>query len=209
MAERFETPYPGYDILDKWDSPSFNDITRRVIAERMENVPGRKFLDEHEWDLLHAICDRLIPQPEREHPVPIAPWIDNTLAENVSSGTRYAHIPPIRDAWRIGLAAIDREAEIRCGRPFQALSDADKDAVLGAIRDGEAGGPHWQGMPPEQFFLEVMLKEVAATYYAHPAALSEIGFGGPAAPRGYVRLGANRIDPWEAPEAGREKAPRE
>jgi hypothetical protein len=38
-------------------------------------------------------------------------------------------------------------------------------------------------------------------YYSHPTAWSEIGFGGPASPRGYVRMGFNRRDPWEAAEA--------
>ena len=38
-------------------------------------------------------------------------------------------------------------------------------------------------------------------YYAHPTAWNEIGFGGPASPRGYVRMGFDRRDPWEAAEA--------
>jgi hypothetical protein len=41
---------------------------------------------------------------------------------------------------------------------------------------------------------------VVGIYYAHPAAWSEIGFGGPASPRGYVRLGFDERDPWEAEE---------
>ena len=45
-----------------------------------------------------------------------------------------------------------------------------------------------------------LLKTVAALYYAHPTAWSEIGFGGPASPRGYVRLGFNETDPWEGEE---------
>jgi hypothetical protein len=39
-------------------------------------------------------------------------------------------------------------------------------------------------------------------YYAHPTAWSEIGWGGPASPRGYVRLDFNERDPWEAAETG-------
>ena len=35
-----------------------------------------------------------------------------------------------------------------------------------------------------------------------PTAWSEIGWGGPASPRGYVRLDFNERDPWEAAEAG-------
>src|SRR5262252_10658338 len=47
-------------------------------------------------------------------------------------------------------------------------------------------------------------REVA--YYMHPTAWSEIGWGGPASPRGYVRMDFDRRDPWEAAEAkpGRE-----
>ena len=40
-----------------------------------------------------------------------------------------------------------------------------------------------------------------SAYYSHPHAWSEIGFGGPASPRGYVRMDFDRRDPWEAAEA--------
>jgi hypothetical protein len=46
----------------------------------------------------------------------------------------------------------------------------------------------------------VLLHEAVSVYYAHPAAWSEIGFGGPASPRGYVRIEADRRDSWEAIE---------
>jgi hypothetical protein len=37
-------------------------------------------------------------------------------------------------------------------------------------------------------------------YYAHPLAWNEIGYGGPASPRGHVRKWAGGVDPWEARE---------
>jgi Gluconate 2-dehydrogenase subunit 3 len=203
MTDAFESPHPGYDILDKWDAPSFNPITRQVLRERLTRVPQRRFLDPDAYALLEAVCQRLIPQPERAEPVPIAPWIDQTLARNRTDGTRYADVPQQREGWPMALAAIDAEADARFGAGFRQLDPARQDAVLRAITAGEAGGPHWQGIPPQRHFREVMLKEVVAVYYAHPAALSEIGFGGPAAPRGYVGLGAGRIDPCEAPERRR------
>ena len=46
----------------------------------------------------------------------------------------------------------------------------------------------------------MLLKTVVGFYYAHPKAWNEIGFGGPASPRGYVRLGFSERDPWEAKE---------
>ena len=34
-----KTPYAGYDVLDKWDTPSFNNQTRAVVARRLDSVP--------------------------------------------------------------------------------------------------------------------------------------------------------------------------
>ncbi len=78
MSE-FRTPYLTYDVLDKWDSPSWNDQTRETVRARLEEVPERRFLSAQEWSLLEAIVDRLVPQPDREEPVPIVPWIDDML----------------------------------------------------------------------------------------------------------------------------------
>ena len=55
-------------------------------------------------------------------------------------------------------------------------------------------------------FAKRLLHDIVSAYYAHPASWNEIGFGGPASPRGYVRMNFDRRDPWEASEArpGRE-----
>ena len=72
--------------------------------------------------------------------------------------------------------------------------------MLRSVQHGDTLSDAWQGMPPKRFFSSVLLREAVTVYYAHPAAWSEIGFGGPASPRGYVRMQANRRDPWEAME---------
>lgn len=56
-------------------------------------------------------------------------------------------------------------------------------------------------MPPREFFQYRIVNDIVKSYYAHPTAWNEIGWGGPASPRGYVRLRADRRDPWEAAEA--------
>ena len=58
-----------------------------------------------------------------------------------------------------------------------------------------------EGMPADLFFSERVAHDVFAAYYSHPASWNEIGFGGPASPRGYVRMYFNRRDPWEAVES--------
>ena len=201
MSERFRNRFPNYDVLDKWDSPSWNDRTREVIRKRLHEVPDRRFFTETEWEILQAVCDRLIPQPDRPNdPVPIVPFIDEKLHRNQGDGYRYADTPPQREAWRRGVRAIDEEARAQWGAGFRDLSDNKKDAVLRAIQHGDVRSAAWQGLPPKRFFKSLLLHETVSVYYAHPAAWNEIGFGGPASPRGYVRLVADRRDSWEAIE---------
>lgn len=196
--------YPGYDVLAKWNSPSFDDTTREVLARRLAAVPPRRFLDEAEWALLEAVNRRLLPQPERAEPVPITPWIDAMLHEDRGEGYRHPALPPLRQAWRLGLAALADEARCRQGQDFVALPAAAQDEVLQALAEDRGESGQWQAIGAvgaRHFFVHLLLKTAAGIYYAHPAAWSEIGFGGPASPRGYVRLGFNGRDPWEASEA--------
>jgi hypothetical protein len=199
-VSEFRTPFMTYDVLDKWNSPSWNDQTRAAVRERLDDVPPRRFLSEEQWSLLEAIAARLMPQPEREEPVPIVPWIDDMLHKNRSPGYRYADMPPMRDAWRQGLDAISAEARNRHGKCFEELSPEDQDALLTDVQHNRVESRYWRDLPAGGFFLHLLLKEVVGVVYSLPAAWSEIGFGGPASPRGYARLGFDERDPREAEE---------
>jgi Gluconate 2-dehydrogenase subunit 3 len=170
----------AYDVLDKWSTPSWNEQTRRVVAKRSNEIPPRRFFTEREWAIAQAIAARIIP----ESPVPIVPFIDERLHEKSGKGYRYEDMPEDSEAWRRGLAAIDEESG-----GFVELSDEGKDEVLRRIQNGEVRSALWDSLPPKRFFTTLLLEDIAGTYYAHPAAWSETGFGGPASPRGYVRLG--------------------
>ena len=200
MSE-FRSPYPSYDVLDKWDSPSWNEQTREAVGRRLDEVPARHFLAAEQWTLLEAIVARLMPQPDREKPVPIVPWIDDRLRKDRRPGYRYADMPPMREAWTTGLDAISAECADRFGKAFQDLTGAEQDAYLTDVQNGEVDRHFWGDMPVQCFFSELLLKDVLEIYYSSPSAWSEIGFGGPASPRGYVRTGFDERDPWEAEAA--------
>lgn len=196
----FRTPYVDYDVLAKWDTPSWDERTREVVRKRLTEVPARRFFSDAEWQILEAVCARLVPQPERTNPIPIVPWIDEKLHHKWRDGFRYDDMPPLREAWRLGFEGIDQESRRRFGLDFALLPEIDQDTVLEAIQAGEVDGAVWEHLPAQRFFITVLLKEVVGEYYAHPAAWSEVGFGGPASPRGYVSLGPNQRDPWEGQE---------
>ena len=197
MTQRFRTPYPGWDVLTKWDTPSYNEQTRDVLRHRL-TPPPRRALSEAEYETLTALCDRVVPQEDEER-AEIAPWIDAAIAAERPTGTRYEGMPDNPTAWRRGLAALEAEAQARHGAGFAALAPADQDALLKAIDAGEVTEDAWRGLIPQKFLRHTALKQIVAIYYSHPKGQSEIGYGGPASPRGYVRLGLDRLDGWEAP----------
>lgn len=196
-----EGRYPGYDVLKKRDTVSWNEQTRKVVDRRLALPNEPQFLSLREWQTLVAICDRIVPQPaDRAWPIPVAALVDDKLHRNAGDGYREAKLPPLREAWRTGLAALDEEARRAHGQPFHQLDDAQKDALLKRAEQGDLHDRRWNGMPPELFFRSRLLTDVLHAYYSHPTAWSEIGFGGPASPRGYVRMDFDRRDPWEAAE---------
>jgi hypothetical protein len=106
----------------------------------------------------------------------------------------------MREAWRQGLDAIAAETFNRHGKSFEELGSEDQDAVLTDIQHNRVDSRFWDDLPAGGFFLHHLLKQTVGIYYSHPFAWSEIGYGGPASPRGYARLGFNERDPWEAKE---------
>jgi gluconate 2-dehydrogenase subunit 3-like protein len=192
--------YPGYDVLNKRHTPSWNEVTRRVIDQRLSISREPNFFTEDEWLTINAICDRIVPQPKDRPPIPVAALVDEKMAKNRTDGYRHHRLPKMQDAWRRGLRALDQEAQARHGGRFHAISVAEQNALLQQMQKGALDNPAWDGMPCKVFFSERMAHDIVAAYYAHPTAWNEIGFGGPASPRGYVRMGFDKRDPWEAAE---------
>jgi hypothetical protein len=192
--------YPGYDVLAKRNSQSWNDKTRRVVDRRLAIPREPRFFTKDEWQTLCALCERILPQPNDRPPVPIAAYVDEKLLAGRCDGYRHADLPSDGEAWRIGLAALDNSAQALFGKRFHVLSAGKQDDLIRRMESDQMADDAWQGVPSRLFFTWRVLPDIVLSYYAHPTAWSEIGFGGPASPRGYVRMGFDRRDPWEAVE---------
>jgi len=204
--------YPGYNVLARRDTPSWNAKTREVIEQRLATPDVPRFFSTEEWAIADALCRRILPQTNEQDAVSLVALLDAKLLADHGDGFREVNMPYMREAWRRGLAAIDGEADARHdGRGFAVLTDGERDALLRSMQNGEVNGDRWSGLDAGAFFKRRVLVDVPALYYSHPKAWNEIGFGGPASPRGYVRLDGDRPDPWEAAEAepGRERVAKE
>lgn len=198
--------YPHADILaqrEHWD-----DATREVVLDRVQNVPAFEHFGEHERAALEALCARVIPQGHKpaDRRVPIAPWIDQRYNTTSPEGFQFEDMPSSSEAWDLGLRGLDEIAEALFGRPFVALEPAGQDEVLVTIRGGSPPGEAWQRMPARTWWIYIALRQITGVYYAHPYAWDEIGFGGPAYPRGYFALSDGAPEPWEPREAGEKGA---
>ncbi len=192
--------YPGYSTLSQqkyWDA-----ATRKVVLERVNHVPPYRFFSPQEARLLEAVCDRILPQEDRDdaHKIPIAPHIDKRLYEGRIDGYRYESMPPDREAHRLGLRGIEDIAHHLHGTSFLELTVADQEQVLKTIHSGEPpAGEVWKQMPPHRYWM-LLVQDCVEVYYAHPWAWDEIGYGGPAYPRAYMRLERGEPEPWEVEE---------
>lgn len=193
--------YPGYDVLAKRHTPSWNEQTRRVVDRRLAVPRTPRFFSDHEFATVEALAERIVPQPANRPPVPVAGLIDTKLLQDVQDGFRAEDMPRQRTAWQRGLQALDAEAQAAHGSAFRTLTAEQQIDLLLQMKGGTLKHTAWNGMSPAHFFKQRLLHDIVVAYWSHPIAWNEIGWGGPASPRGYVRMGYDERDPWEPAEA--------
>ena len=197
MTDRF----PDFDVMAKWDTPSWNEQTRRAIDRRLTLPVANGVLDPGGRATLASVIDRVVPQPAGRAPVNALAVLLDRIGRDAGDGFRPAGLPRLREAWTIGLDAIDAAARTTRGHAFADLTPEEADSLLRQVESGAATGEAWRGIDPKLFWDWRLIPDIVSAYWAHPSAWSAMGFGGPASPRGYVRLDADRRDPWEAVEA--------
>jgi hypothetical protein len=124
--------------------------------------------------------------------------VEARLAAGETDGWRYEDLPEDGQAWRDTLACLDADTKARCGTPFAEAGQADRRHLIQAVR--ELGAKDWHGFPAGRVW-SLWTRYACTAFYAHPAAWAEIGFPGPAYPRGYKNTGVDRLEPFEVRDA--------
>ncbi len=175
-----------------------SDSTRAVLRARLDRLQVREpeFFTENEFAVLRAVCDRLMPQPDRTPPIDVAGDIDRRLATGATDGWRYDVLPADGEMYRALIGGLDALARQHGVNGFPALDMNTQNEVLARIQRGDVTGEPWDRIPAVRCFEEV-LAEVVEIYYGHPLAQEEIGYVGMADLPAWTKVGLDERDERE------------
>lgn len=195
--------FPGFSAAAQarhWDP-----VTAGVVLTRLGRPPDLRFFTPSQEAAATALCDRLLDQDSSTHggpgggpAVPVVAMIDARLAGQQTDGWRYADLPEDGEAWRDTLRHLDDDARAKTGHGFAQCPPADQRAIIQAVQD--LGGGQWHGLNASRVW-SLWTRYACTAFYSHPRAWDEIGFPGPAYPRGYKNTGVDRREPFEVPDA--------
>lgn len=190
-AENGGGRFPGFDAMAQ--APHWDLATQAVVGSRLGLLPGVRFFTPKEEAAATALFDQLLYQ-RAEPRVPIVQLVDARLAEKQTDGWHYADMPQDDQAWRESLAGLDADATAECGGNFADGDWEQQGSILSSIQ--HRGKELWRGLPAA-YVWGLWTRYACTAFYSHPSAWDEIGFAGPAYPRGYKNMGIDKREPFE------------
>ena len=204
--------FPGFDVQSQ--SGHWDPVTTGTVMARVGMPPDIRFFTPAEEAVGTALCDQLLGQERADHVagqggsrhrrVAILNMIDARLAERQTDGWHYEDMPHDGQAWRDSLAALDEDAHDRFGAGFADCSDAQQAVLIQAVHD--IGSDQWHGLRARHVW-SLWTRYACTAFYSHPTAWNEIGFPGPAYPRGYKNTGVDALEPFEVRDARPDEDP--
>jgi Gluconate 2-dehydrogenase subunit 3 len=183
--------FPDFDVLGQvkhWDH-----VTAGVVLDRLGVPTTVRFFTPREQAAAIALCDQLLDQ--RSDPrIPVVNMIDARLAGAETDGWHYQDMPEDGDAWRSSLRALDSDAAERFGGEFAACCWENQATLVQAVQDRGSG--RWHGLNAAHVW-SLWTRYACTAFFAHPSVWDEIGFPGPAYPRGYKNPGVDAREPFE------------
>ena len=163
-------------------SDRVTEPTRRVLRARLDQQtqPPRAFSAD-QMRTLHAVCLRLLPEPDLVGRIGLAGRLDARLADGVARGWRHAQAPDDLTLHRLGLDEMERQAWAGAGGRFADLDDQAQDRLLSHAREGRS----LDAAVPLDIWFEELLNALVELFYAHPLVQVAIGYDGMADAAGF------------------------
>lgn len=189
--------FPGFDVLNQ--APHWDQVTKDLIEARVRTPPRAvTFFSDTERGCAHALLNDLTGQDRDDARVPVTQMVEARLAAGETDGWRYADMPEDGQAWRDTLGYLDADARDRCGTSFAETGEEDRHRLIQAVQD--LSGEDWHGLPAKHVW-SLWTRYACTALYAHPDVWAEMGFSGPAYPRGYKNIGVDKLEPYEVRDA--------
>ena len=182
--------YPDYDVLEQqshWD-----EVTRKLILDRVNDVPEIRVFEQAELETLTVFADLFLAQ-DSEPRIEVMAYVDEKLFLGKLDGYQYFDLPDDREVWHVVARGLDEEARKRGVDRFPLLGVDDQAEVVHDFANGKLYGGAWATLNVSRAW-SVVTRYALEAFYAHPWAWNEIGFGGPAYPRGYARFGSPHLE---------------
>jgi hypothetical protein len=184
--------FDGFDVMSQ--SSSWDLVTEGAVLSRLLPPPPDRFFTAQEETTCRCLLDRLLAQ-DQEPRIPLFEPIDARLARAEGEGWRHEDMPEDGEAWRRSLAALEAWASDGFGGSFSELDRPEQNRLVETARTAQRVGDL-----PGRWVWNLWMRYALAAFYSHPWAWNEIGFGGPAYPRGYKNLGLDGRENWERRE---------
>lgn len=191
-----QTHYPSYDVMrekNEWDNH-----TQRIVSSRVVREDNYQFLSMVEAECIRKVCCLLLGDVRGDIIQYVLCHIDQTLNKASGEGQRKDGVLPEAELLRKGCKALDQTAIQSHGRAFFHIEDNIAQEMLQLLSENQLQGQDIWNEVDQKALFQKCLKLAIEAYYSHPVVWSEMGYGGPAYPRGYIRTHLNKLDPWEA-----------
>jgi hypothetical protein len=189
--------FPGFDVLDEVDR--WDEVTAGVVLARLSLTTELSFFTMAETAIASPLVDLLLAQ-DADPKIPVLAMIDARLALGETDGWRYDDMPEDAQAWRDTLAYLDADAHDHYGDGFGDLPVAAQMQLIQAVQDTSSDDGSWHDLSAKHVW-SLWTRYSSAAFYSHPWAWNEIGFGGPAYPRGYKNRHVGGRERWEVADA--------
>jgi len=183
--------YPDYDVMA--EASHWDEATRAVVLARLEPPPPPAFFTPAQAAALDQFCDDITGQ-DADPRIPVLRMVSERLGAGERDGYRYAGMPDDGETWRMLARGLDAAAG---PAGYAALPEHERLELVQRLSKGALDGPAWRDVDPARAWT-VVTRMILAAFYSHPWAWNEIGYGGPAYPRGFARLGVGQSEAWEA-----------
>lgn len=187
--------FPGLDVLSQ--AKHWDEHTSAVVNGRLGLLPHIRFFSPAEEGTASMLFDQLLDQ-RAEPRIPVVQLIDARLSEEQTDGWHYDDMPVDGEAWRASLAGLDEDARESGCEDFATAPWDTAHQILEEIE--KLGEEKWHGMRAGRIW-GLWTRYACTAFYSHPWAWDEIGFSGPAYPRGYKNLGVDRLEGFEVADS--------